>query len=518
MTFLSARRAVLVVAAAVAAIAALALPGIASAKAPVTDLGEQCSGSNIEMLGSTFQAPIDFVWTGVNSDKGNEVLHTGFNVNTNALACQGTKGTKKTEGKPTVYDNQESKERGSGACLKDFGANGGTLRTTRFPICGTDEAPSVPIKLEMEAHGVGQESESIDTVPVLQGAVAVIVHLPEHCTASSEPVVKGKVKKIGRLSLDQSVVAGIYTGTIKTWKAAVEEQHGDASDKLKCESPSEETDTIHPVVRVDKSGTTHIFKSFLEQVDTTPFKAEKFNEVNGEKPCGEAKEEEEKTWTQVAEGCENQRWPAAAEVTRNEENETGNPGVVKQVNKEQSSIGYADLAVARELKYFSSPAEGGGEVKAGEKHAKFWAYVQNDPHGATPEYQEPASGGDNEKLADSNCADTVYAAREGEGFPPKSVRSDWSPVKGERESKTYPICGLTYLLAYRAYYYYLHPQGLEEAESKAVATTAENFLKFAVASAAGGKEAASKRDYDALPSAVKKVAEEGIVEIGNKKA
>lgn len=598
MTFLSARRAMVMVASA-ATLAALSLPGVASA-APKTDLGEQCSGTPIEGLGSTFQAPIDYVWTGYNWAKS-EVLSSGFNVNTNTLACQGTAGTKKTTGTPTVRWNQNEAEKGSGACLKDFGASGAEVRTAKFPICGTDEAPSVPKKQEMETHGSGQESESIETIPVLQGALAIIVHLPEGCVAASEPKVKGAVKKIGRLSLSQSVIDSIYRGTVTKWsqitenkdavtpfakKITVETVKGSpiihvasggfpevvvgmkvtgsgipagttvlsisGEELTLSENATKTTEkvaltftascnaeaTITPVVRLDKSGTTHIFKVFLAQVNPASFQAEAFSEVNGEFPCAkhpspktetertedeaEAKGPETKTWAQVGEGCENQRWPEAAHVKRGLI--TGNPGVIKRVNELESSIGYADLAAAAELEYFDNPAEGGGEVKAGEKHAKFWAYVQDNPNQTEPEYAEPGTAGDKTTKGSSNCASTVYAAREGEGFPPASTRSDWSPVKGEKESKTYSICGLTYMLAYRAYGYYL-PQRLpgatmaeKEEESKKIATTSENFLKFAVSSTAGGKEAATAEDYDALPTEVRKIAEAGIVEIGNKKA
>ena len=47
----------------------------------------------------------------------------------------------------------------------------------------------------------------------------------------------------------------------------------------------------------------------------------------------------------MAEACQNQRWPKAAEIVRG--TESGNPGVVKRVNEVESSIGYADLAVTR---------------------------------------------------------------------------------------------------------------------------------------------------------------------------
>ncbi len=50
--------------------------------------------------------------------------------------------------------------------------------------------------------------------------------------------------------------------------------------------------------------------------------------------------------------------------------ETGNGGVINLVNSTPSSIGYADLAFARELKFFSSKEDKGGEDKKGEANPK----------------------------------------------------------------------------------------------------------------------------------------------------
>ena len=83
--------------------------------------------------------------------------------------------------------------------------------------------------------------------------------------------------------------------------------------------------------RSDKSGTTHVFKKFLEQVNNTPFEAEE-----GTFACSCAKGAESKDWEQVSEGCENQRWPVAAEVIRPKN--SGNQGVVEEVGKNASSL------------------------------------------------------------------------------------------------------------------------------------------------------------------------------------
>jgi ABC-type phosphate transport system substrate-binding protein len=516
------------VAALAAALCVLAVPGTALAKGKVkTDQLGQCEGANIEGLGSSFQAPAEFLWTGKSFP-----TEDGFNVSKSKLACSGAK-------RPTVVYNQEEAQKGSGACLKDFGAGGATPKLTTFPgPCGTDEAPSETAKIEYEgkAEGAPEKGEGIQTIPVLQGSLAVIVHLPEGCKATSEPDLNKKTTKIGRLSLERSVVEGIYDGSIKTWKAAIAANKS-ASDTLTCTEPKEEEDTITPVVRLDKSGTTHIFKAFLKQVNTAEFQMEEFTEINEKSaghehvlPCKVVLPAEKKTWAQVAEGCENQRWPEAAHIVRGEV--TGNPGVVGTVAKTPSSIGYADMAVAREKGYFSKKGTGGscvattevcgGENTAGEQNVRFWTPLQiSKATSKKAEYADPATNGDVEALGNSNCSKTVYALKAGEKFPPKTTRLDWSKVIGLDESKTYSICGLTYVIAPRLYYPFLHAENpaITQEQSQKIATTVSNYIKWVLQQKeGGGGEEIKGHDYEPIPKKALKIAELGAAEIGSKEA
>jgi ABC-type phosphate transport system substrate-binding protein len=500
MTSFSARRVAACIAS-VAAVAAVA-PATASAKkAPVTDLGEQCSGANIAGRGSTFQNPGQLVW------------QPGFNTNTTALGCNGSQGSK---GKPKAEYKQGGANSGSGSCLRAFGAEKEAPLWSEFSFCGTDEAPGTAQKAEIESHKTGGEAESLETIPVAQGAVAVIAHLPAGCLAKSEVESKGKIRKLGRLALNHATVEGIYRGTIKTWKQALEAQGSDGEDSITCNVPSEVEDTIRPVVRLDSSGTTHIFKVYLSLVNGSKFKAEALpEEIGGKKTgCGAALPEEEKSWAEVAQGCENQRWAAAAKVLR--PGEPGNPGVVKTVATTASSIGYADLAVAREYGYFSAKGEGGenkkgSPTKQGEQNTRFWIELQNnDKSPAT--FSDPSSKGDIEKAGNSNCKHTVYTNEAGKQFPPESTRALWNAAKAELVEKDYSICGLTYDLAVREYKPYLTGIGTE-AEQKARATTVRDYLKYIVSSKAGAKEL-KNHDYEGLPSQVRKEAEAGIAEIG----
>ncbi len=427
MSFVSLRRAVPACIGAAAALA-LAVPGAASAKVtpPNPEVLEQCSGvQSIESEGSTFQAPAEFVWTGENIETSVKT-GTGFNVSSSPLACAGLTGQGSKE-KPVVkYNQANGLTRGSGSCLKTWGKGvatfgeskkTGTLsdtypRVSRYPFCGTDEAPSKTVKEEFEKpiftdHVAGFESgegEAVESIPVAQGAEAIIVHLPKDCTATSEiETPKGKKEKLGRLALDQEVIEEIYRGTIKTWSAAMTKQGSDGNDTLTC-TEGGAGDTIRPVVRADGSGTTHIFKEFLAQVNTGTWAAESFTEVNGgadkgEKPCtsGSLGAGATESWATVGEGCENQRWPEAASVLF--ANETGNQGVIKEVKEVESSVGYADLAFAREKGYFSKKGVG-GENKKEEENKQFWAVVQDskpgvssrDVHGSIDEGRQGKAG------------------------------------------------------------------------------------------------------------------------------
>lgn len=497
MTSRSARRVAACLASAMALVA-FAAPGTALAKGgPETDLGEQCSGANIFGRGSTFQNAAQKVW------------NPGFSSSTLKAACsgsQGSKGTPKAE-----YRNTEKADRGSGSCIRAFGAEK-TAPNYEYAFCGTDEAPNETQKAEMESHKKGGNGESILTVPVLQGALSVIIHLPTGCLASAEATVNGKAQKLGRLVLENSTVEEIYKGGINTWAQVLTHEK---KDHITCLNEADLNDEINRIVRTDSSGTTHIFKAYLGLISTAPITMEQFKESYEGSPtnCGKELPVEEKTWNEVAAGCQNQRWPQAAKVLR--QPETGNPGVINRVNALPSSIGYADMAVAREFKFFSDPAFGGGEEKKGEQHERFWAPLQN---GATPEttYMDPSTKGDNTKLASSNCKNTRYIESGEKEFPPASVRALWNQAKAATVEEHYPLCGLTYDLAYREYQPYFSGTPFE-ATGKAQATSVRDYLKYEVSSKGGGKEI-KNRDYESLPKSIIKEAEAGIAEIGYEKA
>lgn len=412
-----------------AAVAALALPGAASAGT----LGAQCSGSNIIGKGSSLQKLAQ-----------QSVWDPAFNTSSNSKACNGTQGSK---GIPTVtYESV-----GSGAGMEAWGINGHAFESS-IAFVGTDEPPNTLQREEIQSHSKHPKESTVETIPVLQAAVAVPMRLPKGCSATS-------TSNPGRLVLDNVTLEKIFRGVITKWNEIT-----DNGDKLEGATCKAET-TITRIVRLDQSGTTSIFKKYLAL-------------INGEKNIVG-----EQGWRELAVGTKNTEWPGT--VTK--PTEKGGGAVVKLINETPSSIGYANLADVRANGNFAAPV-------GGPKTARFWAPLQNNGIAQEEEtYADPSSNGDAKEVANSNCANTEYTNGE-VAFPPASTLETWTEVTTKTAEPNYTLCGLTYDLAFHEYSQYTGFT-LEEA------TSANNFLLFVLAGG-GGQELIKKHDYLALPPAL----------------
>ena len=428
-----------------AGVAALVAPGAASAS-----LGEQCSGSNTKGAGSSLQEVAEGVWTSkFNSTKDKSVF-----------ACNGKHGSK---GTPLIsYESI-----GSGAGYKkwaeknEFGVYG---------FIGTDNTVNAAEKTAVEALGTGGK---VMTIPVAQSAVAIDMHLPTGCTSATSTVAPG------RLALNDVTLEGIYRGTITKWSQLEGAENG--GNALTCEEPSQKEAPIIPVARLDKSGTTHIFKKFLGEVNTAKFEDE----------AGESK-----TWYEVSEGgAINLQWPKAGKGVK-AKTET-NLGGLKEVEETAGSVGYTNLADARNNAAFVPPAGGANKVT-------FWAELESSQKVSkgkvTRTFKDPSSNGDVATKASSNCKSTEYSNGTAV-FPPPKLTDPWNEVTAKLASKTYTLCGLTYDLALTNYETY--PGGTNEE-----ATTTANFLNY-VLDAKGGQSDIKNNDYLGLPTALLTEAKEG---------
>jgi ABC-type phosphate transport system substrate-binding protein len=421
-----------------AAAVALVAPGIADA----SGLGEQCSGSNILGRGSSLQKLAQELWVPL------------FNTSTNRMACSGTQGSL---GIPTVTYEPA----GSGAGMEAWGLNGHAFEAGKVAFVGTDEPPDAAQREEIESHRKSPGPEELQTIPVLQTAVAVLIHLPKFCAAASSGAP-------GRLALDNTTLEEIWRGKITKWSEITE-----AGDKLYPKGGAcNKNAAITRVVRLDESGTTSILKKYLGVINPT-------KNIVGEMG-----------WTELATGKPfNQEWPGTVVRSSSE----GGQALVEKVAETESSIGYADLADVRHNGNFNKPLGGEGTTK-------FWARIQNNGLTKTgPIYTDPSTDGDSSTVSIANCETTEYTNGSAP-FPPESVAELWNEVTTKTRELHYTICGLTYDLAFHEYAQF---PGTTLGE----ASTVNNYLFFATGS---GNEYLNKHhDYLALPNSITKIAKLG---------
>jgi ABC-type phosphate transport system substrate-binding protein len=454
MRFLSARRSMQVCIAAAVSSVALATLGAAGASAAT-----QCSGASITGQGAAVMKIAE-----------QNVWGPGFHTSTNAAACSGTQGG---GGEPTVAYTSSS----SGVGLESWGVNKGVASfapTNAF--IGTEEPPNPTDKTEIEANETTKVANSLQTIPVAQESIVVIVHLPTGCTATNT------VKKNpfpGRLVLGNATLQGIFLGTINTWG-----QIKDGGDELSPESC--DADPITRVVRLDSAGSTHILKKYLDLINSTAFETESATT---------------ESWGELAEGTGNTVWPKA-EISVVRPSKTGDSAEVAKVAETPGSIGYAGLADARANAAFI-PASGGSGTST------FWTPIENNGTAvAKPKYADPSTNGEEAATANANCFDTKYTNGSGTKFPPKLTSDTWNTVTTATKEKNYPLCGITYELALSDYQAY--PSGTEPE-----AITVNNYLLFELNTETGGGQALILgHDYEPLPAKLVKEAAKGAALVG----
>lgn len=467
MKLVSTRRVIVACIASAAALVATALPSAASA-AP-----ERCSGAlSIGGQGSSLQKVAqEKIWI------------PGFTeTSTSTLACAGK--AKQGDGKKLSVAYNAS---GSGAGLRSWGAETKEASEIKFgttnAFVGTDEPPNEAQAGEIESQESPDTAETLETIPVAQESVAIIVDLPEvsgvHCTATSTAAP-------GRLAISDAELQGIYAGTVKTWGQIDPASSGNELKPATCGAQ-----TITPVARFDQSGTTHIFKRYLNLINAATLETEKGP----------------KTWSQLSEGSLNTVWPTEAHVIKPAVK--GGGELIKVVTEAPGRLGYVNVAEAREHAAFIPPSGGDGK-------STFWLELENSAKGTGSKekltYADPASNGEEGTPAESNCAKTAYTNGENP-FPPPGVTEFWNevttsvPGADSVKEKGYSLCGLTYDLAFTKYSL-LSGKGATEGE----ATSVENYLTF-ITSKKAGQEELKKDDYSPLPKSVIKIAEKGAAKV-----
>jgi ABC-type phosphate transport system substrate-binding protein len=434
MRLFSARRLILASAVSAFAAAALVAPGIASASITT----KHCEGVAVEGNGATLQKKAQEIWN--------------KEFNNAALAAEGA-----CAGTPTV----KYKGTGSGPGLESWGAGAGAGKGNFGPAnnyVGTDEPPNLEQKEQIEKEGKGK----LLTIPVVQAAVAIVVHLPKGCK------VTDKVAP-GRVVLGNATLEKIFHGTLTSWTGIKDAKQKFKGKKGACNAP------IKRVARLEGSGTTSIFKKYLNIVEPNEFLVEGSNT----------------TWRKLAEETSNTTWPEekANKVIRGK----GGGGVVAEVAANESSIGYANLADARATFGSVTPE-------------MFWAEVENGAvkkgKKSTATFSDPSTNGDTTTKASANCAETLYT----DGFhkfPPETTEKLWNEVTTALSEPNYTICGFSYDLSLTKF------EGSPSASDPGT-RTASDYLKFELA---GGQKLLVGNDYLGLPENAKghvlKIAQEG---------
>jgi ABC-type phosphate transport system substrate-binding protein len=400
---------------------------------------------------------------------------------------------------PTITYTKTS----SGAGLEEFGNGGNGLVTkedTGAPAgvldgyVGSDDPPSAGALGNAETAAVEATLVEI-TIPVAQAPVAVILSLPAGCTTSAarvniqnqylDALWSGKVPAGGS---DPNNGGAAYAAN--TWGAffALIGQTGVTDSGTGGGTGCEQEISLQ--VRSSASGTSYAFKSYLSQIDSTE-------------------------WSPYA--TDYDFWPA---TTDNEGNASGG-NLATDTAKRPGSVGYANTADAAgiaETPFSGKPVlvTDGGSAS----HQILWAQIQNNGTSLTsPGYGSPKAASGNI----GNCATTKDTPSE--AGAPYSVTDSWAGVLASDPNAThdlggnfYPICALTYDLAWKHY----EAPGLAAYNNPGQGTTAagieatvKSYLTYVTSSAAGeGQAAINSNYYTPLPTPLLPKAQNAAAYIG----
>jgi ABC-type phosphate transport system substrate-binding protein len=327
---------------------------------------------------------------------------------------------------------------GSGAGMKAWNFDGaaGSL-DTGLAFIGTDAAPTATQISNIKSTTTGAQ---LAVIPVAQTAIAILANPPAGCSVEA---------------ITNTDLAAVMEGRIASWSKLESAEGG-------CNSP------ITRVVRKDASGTTGQLKNYLYQL----YKKGLF--------CTTGGTEGKMSWQELepigSSGAPNTSWPescagkALSAIAR--PSASGGAAEVEKVNSTAGSIGYASLP----------------EAEAGIGGVTTILELQDNGQkkGGEAAFAEPAAAG-----AGANCAATTYKV------PVLNGRRDidWSGVFGAKPAiggGSYPLCALTYDLAFHGY----GAAGFTEGQEQ----TARDYLYGYVVRPAGQAAIASGHYYSALPA------------------
>lgn len=439
----------------------------------------KCVGPNIEGNGASFAKTAQEV----------------FNFNFKNNYCVGTPG----QGTINVTYNAN----GSGAGITTM-----ELRNNASRFAGSDDPPTPTQVAIMNSGGkeeagvikddgkVGNEGK-VHVFPIAAGAVAPLVNFPEGCnpeelgdqyrTVSAAEITATPAKKgILRVRMPKAKFEALWSGTENAkWTEAFPELHGVA-----CEVP------IIRVVRFDKSGTTFAFKDYLRTIEP----------ARGWTTTYESGANGNREWPNAEFGSGGQCGGTAAPgkqadnvdfLTSNCEN--GNGKLVEKLIATDGTIGYSDIATARN----ANPTLAVNAAASAAPTTPYWTQVQNGSNAFTEPTADETNGF---KTAGgqrgSNCLTTEFKNT------PATTFGDWSKTSGANASSGFGICTLTYGLVFddNAAVFGNNPE--EESKARTVKDYEESIVSTA------GQAQLFGADYAPVPPALIAISRAGVAEIG----
>lgn len=489
------------------ATALVALTAIGMAPVANADFtSPKCGGANLDGNGASFAKAAQEV----------------FNFNFKEFYCAGS-------GLKVTYNANGSGE----------GIKGMQLRVSASRFGGTDDPPTpaqvslmnsggVEVAGKVQADTNPSNDAKVHVIPIAAGAIAPLVNFPEGCSPEaladkyrtvSAAAITGdaKLKGILRVRFTKKLFEEVWAGTKNAkWSEAFPEL---AAQGAPCEKP------IIRVVRFDNSGTTFGFKDYLDTINPgrkwlTDFQTG----TNGNREWPNAEfgfpasgEEKSQCGAKVSAPGGKQTDDSIDFLTSACANGAGEQ--VKKLSETDGSIGYADIATARNA---STGTLAVNASLATAPTTPYWTQTQNGSVAVGSPQEEAGQGFTEPTFDEVNGFKTTAAlnpTQKGANCKaagifkgaPATTLGDWSKTSGVNATSGFGICTLTYALVFddNAVAFKNSP----EEESKA--RTVKDYEEFIVHD---GQAQLFGADYAPLPSDLLAIAQAGVASIGWNKA
>jgi len=342
--------------------------------------------------------------------------------------------------------------------LETIGSVGG-VRNEEYTFAGSEEPPALSEWLNIDlGNKPAVNSGLIRQIPIATTAIAPLVRFPAGCAIPSKEATSD-----GRFTVSNAALEKAYAGAIATWGELL---------------PDIETACASlPILRVvpaGPEGTTFVFKQWLATVNPS------------------------RGWSALA----NSAWPNDGGATATVRSEGADLSEAELVRETSGSIGFASLPVARNVGFGYFAPE-----NPQHKSGVFWLSVENGARERVEPTRDPQSGADN-KLG-ANCDNPTF------NYVPSgydtTVTPIWRAVSAAGSKTGWPICTLTYLLAWDdASTVYGNTEAVEAKQR-----TVRDYLGYVLGTA--GQENLESRDYSKLPSALLADGQDGQSRVGWKK-